>query len=295
MGVAEVRRLKVLEEANGKLKQLVADLSLDKQMLQDVLRKKALEPAQLRDHAQYLQVVYEASERRACKVLTFRRSAYRYEDVAAEQAALQMRTRDLAAARVSYGYRRIHVLLKREGWQVNHKRVYRLYCLEGLHMRPNRPRRHASSQRSEIRPLASKPDERWAMDFMSEDIFDGRLIRILRMVDHFTRGSLAIEVDSSLGGQRVADVLARLSLERGKLQTIPMDNGPEFPSKQLDQLAYLTSVELDFSRPGKPTDNAMIEAFNARLRAGYLNESWFLSLEDARKKIEGWRRHYNGE
>ena len=115
-----------------------------------------------------------------------------------------MRIKDLAAARVSYGYRRIHMLLKREGWQVNHKRVYRLYCLEGPRMRPKRPRRHVSSQRREIRPLTSKPDERWAMDFMSDEIFDGRRIRVLTKVDHFTRESLAIYVDGSLGGQRVA-------------------------------------------------------------------------------------------
>ena len=136
MGVAEVRRLKVLEEENRKLKQLVAELSLDKQMLQDVLRKKAVGPAQLRDHAWYLLVAYGVSERRACQALTFGRSTYRYESVAAEQAALRMRIRGLAAVRVSYGYRRIHVLLKREGWQVNHKRVYRLYCLEGLRCGP---------------------------------------------------------------------------------------------------------------------------------------------------------------
>ena len=160
MGVAEVRRLEVLEEENRKLRQLVADLSLDKQMLQDVLRKKALEPAQLREHAWYLRVAYGASERRACGVLTFRRSTCRYHSVADEQAALRMRIWDLAQARVSYGYRRIHVLLRREGWQVNHKRVYRLYRLEGLRMRPKRPRRHVSGQRRKVRPQASRPDER---------------------------------------------------------------------------------------------------------------------------------------
>ena len=235
------------------------------------------------------------SERRACQALTFGRSTYRYESVAAEQAALRMRIRGLASARVSYGYRRIHVLLKREGWQVNHKRVYRLYCLEGLRMRPKRPRRHVSSRRRETRPLASRPDERWAMDFMSDETFDGRRIRLLTLVDHFTRESLAIEVDGSLGGQRVVEVLTRLALGGRKPKTISMDNGPEFTSKRLDQWAYLNGVEMDFSRPGKPTDNAMIEAFNARLRAECLNESWFLSLEDAREKIEEWRRHYNGE
>ena len=173
-------------------------------------------------------MAYGASEKRACQVLTLRRSTYRYESVAAEQAALRMKIRDLAQGRVIYGYRRIHVLLRREGWQVNHKRVYRLYCLEGLRMRPRRPRRHVSSQRREIRTLASGPDERWAMDFMSDELFDGRRIRLLMLVDHFTRESLAIEVDGSLGGQRVVEVLARLAVYGRCPRTIAIDNGPEF-------------------------------------------------------------------
>ena len=131
MGVAEVRRLRVLEEENRKLKQLVADLSLDKQMLQDVLREKALKPAQLRPRAEYLQAAYGVSERRACQVLTlWPGPATATRSVADEQAALKMRIRYLAQARVSYGYRRLHVLLQREGWPVNHKRVYRLYGQE---------------------------------------------------------------------------------------------------------------------------------------------------------------------
>ena len=118
---------------------------------------------------------------------------------------------------------------------MNHKRVYRLYCLEGLRMRPKRPRRHVSSQRREVRPLASQPDERWAMDFMSDELFDGRRIRLLTIVDHFTRESLATLVDGRLGGQRVVEVLARLALGGRKPRTISMDNGPEFTSKRLDQ------------------------------------------------------------
>ena len=147
-----------------------------------------------------------------------------------------MKIRDLATARVSYGYRRIHVLLRREGWQVNHKRVYRLYCLEGLRMSPKRPRRHVSSQRREIRTLASGPDERWAMDFMSDELFDGRRIRLLTLVDHFTRESLAIEVDGSLGGQRV---LARLALHGRCPRTIAIDNGPECTSKKTGSVGVL--------------------------------------------------------
>ena len=206
-----------------------------------------------------------------------------------------MKIRDLATEQVSYDCRPIHVLLRRGGWQVSHERVYRLYRLEEMRMRPKTPRRHLSSRRREIRARASAPDERWTMDFMSDELFDGRRIRLLTLVDHFTRESLAIEVDGSLGGQRVVEVLARLALHGRRPRTIAMDNGPEFTYKRLDQWAYLNGVVLDYSQPGKPTDNAMIEAFNAKFRAECLNESWFLSLEDAREKIEGWRRHYNGE
>jgi putative transposase len=223
------------------------------------------------------------------------RSSHRYRSVAEEQAPLRMQLRDLAAARVSYGYRRLYVLLRREGWQVNHKRVYRLYHLEGLRIRAKRPRRHVSSTRREIRTTATQRDERWSMDFMSDELFDGRRIRVLTIVDHFTRESPAVDVDVSIKGHQVVGVLADLALRGRVPQTIAVDNGSEFISKALDQWAYLNGVELDFSRPGKPTDNAMIESFNARLRAECLNESWFLSLNDARDKIEGWRRHYNTE
>jgi putative transposase len=140
---------------------------------------------------------------------------------------------------------------------------------------------------------ATLPDEGWSMDFMSDELYDGRRIRLLTLVDNFTRESLAIEVDSHLGGHRVVEVLMRLGVERSLPRTIRVDNGPEFISKVLDQWAHLNGVELDFSRSGKPTDNAFIEAFNGRLRQECLNENWFLSLEDAREKVEVWRKEYN--
>ena len=206
-----------------------------------------------------------------------------------------MRIRDLAQARVSYGYRRLHVLLQREGWQVNHKRVYRLYRLEGLMMRPRRPRRHVSGCRRVEKVTAQRLNESWSMDFMSDELFDGRRIRLLTLVDNYTRESLAIEVAMSIGGQRVMEVLRQVAEERGLPGTIRVDNGPEFTSRILDQWAYLNGVELDFIRPGKPTDNAFIEAFNGRFRQECLNENWFLSLEDAQEKIGTWRKHYNGD
>jgi putative transposase len=137
------------------------------------------------------------------------------------------------------------------------------------------------------------PNDGWSMDFMSDELCSGQRIRLLTLVDNFTRESLAIEVDTHLGGHRVAEVLQRLASLRALPRTIRVDNGPEFISKALDQWAYLNGVELDFSRPGKPTDNAFIEAFNGRLREECLNENWFLSLEDAREKVEAWKEEYN--
>ena len=133
------------------------------------------------------------------------------------------------------------------------------------------------------------------MDFMSDELFDGRRIRLLTLVDNFTRESLAIEVNDRIGGYKVVEVLMQVGKERKLPSTIRVDNGPEFISKALDQWAYLNGVQLDFSRPGKPTDNGLIEAFNGRLREECLNESWFLSLEDAREKVESWRQQYNKE
>ena len=206
-----------------------------------------------------------------------------------------MRLKDLAQARVSYGYRRLHVLLQREGWSVNHKRVYRLYCQESLMLRTNRPRRHVSCQRRLERPVATGADENWSMDFMSDELFDGRRIRLLTIFDTFTRESLAITVAARIGGQDVVEVLHRLMFQHRLPRTIRVDHGPEFTSKRLDQWAYLNGVKLDFSRPGKPTDNAFIESFNGRFRQECLNENWFLSLEDAEEKVQSWRTYYNGE
>jgi len=164
-----------------------------------------------------LQVCYGISERRVCQALQCHRSAYRYQSVADEQVALKIRIRDLAQARVSYGYRRLHILLKREGWKVNHKRVYRLYKQEGLMMRP---KRHVSACRRVEKPVANHPDESWSMDFMSDELYNGQRIRLLTLVDNFTRESPAIEVAECLGGQRVVEMLMRLAEERGLPKTI---------------------------------------------------------------------------
>jgi putative transposase len=240
-----------------------------------------------------LQTCYDVSERRACRALPAPRSTVRYQSVAEDQAALRIRLKDLAATRVRYGYRRLHILLRREGWLINHKRVYRLYVEENLTMRTKKPRRHVSSGNRLERTPAGYPNQRWSMDFMSDELFHGGRIRILTIVDDFTRESLAIEASQRFQGKDVADVLDRIVRERGKPKAIRLDNGPEFTSKALDQWAYWNKVELAFSRPGKPTDNAFIESFNGKLRTECLNENWFLSLHDARNRLKAWQRDYN--
>ncbi len=183
--------------------------------------------------------------------------------------------------------------MRREGWQVNHKRVYRLYCEEGLLLRHKRPRRHVSAAHRVERPQASEPNDSWSMDFVSDALFDGRRLRALTVIDNFTRESPAIEVDQGISGQYVVEVLERFSEKRGLPERIFLDNGPEFVCKALDLWAYENKVTLDFSRPDKPTANALIESFNGRFRDECLNVNWFSSLEDAKAKIETWRRDYN--
>jgi putative transposase len=240
-----------------------------------------------------LRVCYGVSQRRVCRLLHCSTSVYRYKSKKDEQAALRMRIREIAMTRASYGYRRIYVMLQREGWKVNHKRVYRLYKEEGLLMRSKRPRRHVTACRRIGRATATAINESWSMDFMSDELYNGQGIRLFTLVDNYTRESLAIEVDNRLGGQRIVEVLMAVGAEKGFPRVIRVDNGPEFTSKKLDQWAYLNNVKLDFSRPGKPTDNALIESFNGRLREECLNENWFLSVEDAQEKVEDWRQHYN--
>ena len=227
--------------------------------------------------------------------MVFPRSVIRYKSVKDPREALRMRLKELAMVRVGYGYKRLHVLLLREGWVVNHKCIYRLYKEEGLCMRKKPPRRRRASLKRESRPTASEKNECWSMDFMSDQLFDGRRIRLLTIVDNHTRESLAIHVSQRIRGIEVVEVLEKVVLEHGKPEAIRVDNGPEFISKDVDLWAYWNKVKLDFSRPGKPTDNAYIESFNSRFRLECLNEHWFLGLDDAKEKVESWRDDYNKE
>lgn len=244
---------------------------------------------------EYLQAGYAVSARRACDVVGQIRSSHYYQSVADPQTALRVRLRDLANTRVGYGYRRLHILLQREGWRVNHKRVYRLYVQEGLVLRTKRPKRRRSVVTRSRRPEPTRPNQVWSMDFVSDELGWGRRFRVLTLVDHFTRESPALAVGVGMSGRLVADVLTRLSLTRGLPDVIQVDNGPEFTSKALDQWAYENNVRLDFIRPGKPVENAFIESFNASFRKECLNAHWFQTLEEAKNKIEQWRQAYNDD
>lgn len=210
------------------------------------------------------------------------------------QHALRIRLRDLAASRVRYGYRRLHVLLRREGWMINLKRVRRLYNLEGLSLRLKKSKKRVSVLRV-VPPPAQQPNERWSMDFMSDALHDGRRFRVFTIVDNFSRVSPVLEVDFSLTGKRVVEVLERLKWSYGLPQIIHCDNGSEFTSRAVDNWAHRHGVKLDFSRPAKPTDNPFIESFNGKFREECLKQHWFNSIEEARTMIEEWRKEYNLE
>jgi len=236
---------------------------------------------------------YGVSLRQTCAVLRITRSVYGYRSRARDAKPLVLRIKEITATRVHYGYRRVHVLLRREGWKDNHKRVYRLYRNEGLSLRHKRPRRNKAARLRQPKQRVTAINQIWSMDFVADALFDGRRLRALTVVDNYTRECLAIDVGQRLTGEHVVDALNRIKSERGLPQTIKVDNGSEFVSKAMDRWAYEHGVELDFSRPGRPIDNAKIESFNGRFREECLNAHWFLSLEDAQRKIEAWRAFYN--
>ena len=208
---------------------------------------------------------------------------------------LRMRMKEIAATRVRYGFWRIYILLRREGFTDNHKRVYRVYCEEGLNLRSKRPRRNrAAANRQPNDGSSSTLHECWSMDFVSDQLFDGTKFRGLTVVDNYSRKCLAIHAGKSLKGSDVVEVMEIVTFEQETLpKRIKVDNGSEFISKVLDKWAYENKVELDFSRPGKPTDNPFIESFNGSFRDECLNVNWFLSLEDAQEKFDIWKEDYN--
>jgi putative transposase len=240
----------------------------------------------------HLQERFGQSRRRICGLIGLSTSTWHYKPKPNENDTIRQRLRDLAVERRRWGYRQMHEILRREGIIINHKRTERLYRNEGLQIKSRRRKKTAATLRVPL-PYPEKPNQRWSMDFMSDNLASGRKIRLLNIVDVFTKESPAMEVDTSINGTRITQVLDRLGWLRGLPEVISVDNGPEFSSKVLDNWAYRNRVKLDFSRPGKPVDNAFIESFNRTARQECLNDNWFLSLTHAREIIEAWRVDYN--
>jgi putative transposase len=232
------------------------------------------------------------SQRRVAQLIPVERMTLRYEHHRDPQEALRIRLRELAGSRVRYGYRRLTVLLKREGWEVNAKRIYRLYIEEGLIVRTKKRKERAQRQRV-AQGSALRPDQKWSMDFVAQRLPDGRWIRVLTVIDQFTRECVTLLADNTLSGEKVATALDKALLQRSAPESITVDNGTEFTSKALDLWAYKNGIHLDFIRPGRPVENGYIESFNGRLRDECLNVEVFFNLADARRKLYLWRRDYN--
>lgn len=240
-----------------------------------------------------LLVDWGVSIRRGCRVLDFDTSSYHYKSRRTGQAGLERRIKEICETRVRYGYRRVHVLLRREGWMVNMKKTRRIYNELGLQLRNKHPKRRVKAKLREDRMEAVGPNDVWAMDFVQDQLATGRKLRILTVVDTHSRLCPAVDPRFAYRGEDVVQTLERACGRLGYPRTIRVDNGSEFISRDLDLWAYANDVTLDFSRPGKPTDNGFIEAFNSKLRAECLNAHWFMSLADAREKLDDWRRDYN--
>lgn len=249
-------------------------------------------PAVKREAVARLKEAHEMSERRACKVIGCVRMTIRYRSRRPDDPHLRERLRALAKERRRFGYRRLHVLLRREGYVVNHKRLFRIYREERLMVRKRGGRKRALGTRAPM-PVPVLPNDRWSLDFVSDQFACGRRFRILAIFDDCTRECLAAVADVSLSGRRVARELDLLIAVRGTPKTVVSDNGTELTSNAILSWADQAKVGWHYIAPGKPMQNAFVESFNGRLRDEFLNETLFTSLLQARLALEEWRRDYN--
>jgi putative transposase len=249
-------------------------------------------PAAKRQAVAHLCESFEVSQRRACQVTDADRSSVRYCTVRADDGALRARLRELAAVRRRFGYRRLLILLRRDGSVLNHKKLRRLYAEERLQLRRRGGRKRALGMRAPI-SLPLGPNQRWSLDFVSDTLTDSRRFRMLAIVDDFTRECLTLVADTSISGLRVGRELDAIIAKRGKPQTIVSDNGTELTSMAILRWSQGTGVDWHYIAPGKPQQNAFIESFNGRLRDELLNETLFISLNHAREALAAWRDDYN--
>ncbi|MGC1983662.1 MAG: IS3 family transposase [Pseudolabrys sp.] len=292
--VSEAKRLKGLESENVRLKKLLADAMLDNAALKDLLGKKMVTPAAKREAVAHLRSALDMSERRACRTIGCVRMTVRYRCHRPDDAELRARLRSLAHVRRRFGYRRLHVLLRREGFMVNHKRLFRLYREERLMVRRRGGRKRALGTRAPML-VPQWPNDRWSLDFVADQFIDGRRLRILVVVDDCTRECLALVPDTSISGTRVARELDRLIVAYGKPTTIVSDNGTELTSNAILRWTDDHEVGWHYIAPGKPVQNAFAESFIGRLRDELLNETLFRSLSHTRAVLEAWRVDYNNE
>ena len=249
-------------------------------------------PAAKRKAVAHLCGEHQVSQRRACSVLGVDRSSVRYRSVRADDTELRQAMKAVAAERRRFGYRRVHVMLERQGWQVNQKKLRRLYSEEKLQVRKRGGRKRALGTR---RPMLvpDRPNERWSLDFVSDAFTDGRRFRVLAIVDDFSRECLALVADTSLSGLRVTRELTAIIARRGRPRTIVSDNGTELTSMAVLKWCQDTRIEWHYIAPGKPMQNAFVESFNGSFRDELLNETLFSSLAEAREKITAWKEDYN--
>ncbi len=262
MDVSDAKRLKVLEEENARLKRLLAEAMLDQAALKDLLSRK----------------------RRACKITGADRSSVRYRHRRREDAELRVRLRTLAGERRRFGYRRLHVLLRREGYVLNRKKTQRLYREEGLSVRKRKGRKKATGTRAPLLTIA-RPNARWSVDFVHDQFAHGRRFRVFNVIDDVTKECLAAIVDTSISGRRVARELSLVIARRGKPDLIVSDHGTEFTSNAMLAWSEETGVAWHFIAPGKPMQNGICEAFNSKMRDELLNETLFFGLDAARSPV----------
>ena len=250
-------------------------------------------PALKREAVAYLTSRHGISQRRACRVIGQARSNQFYRNRKDRREGLRLRMKEIANTRIRFGYRRVHVMLKREGWQVGRSQAYRLYREEQLQLRSKLPKRRKMVVQRQQRIQASAPGQVWTMDFVADEFGNGEKFRMLTVVDVFTREALAVDAGLRLRGENVVETLNRLVYRHGAPKYVFVDNGSEFTGRLMDMWAYHHGVRLDFSRPGKPTDNSYVETFNGSLRDECLNVHWFKTLTEAKHVLEAWRRDYN--
>lgn len=249
-------------------------------------------PADRRQAVEHLGELMQMSERRACKVMMLHRSTRQYRPQPDRNGPLRNRLMELAAERTRWGHPMLHDKLIQEGWVVNHKRTWRLYREMKLSLRLKRRKKRLSHLRL-VLPPTSRPNERWAMDFVFDRLENGGKLKCLTIVDLFTRQSLAIESDVSIGGHRVVHVLDDLKANGNFPETLVCDNGPEFTSRALDRWAYANGIKVHHIDPGKPTQNGHNESFNGKFRNECLDQNHFWNVADAKLKTEVWRKDYN--